>query len=526
MDTIFFNGNIHTMNEEEIVNALAVKDGLVFAIGSNDEILKLKTKETRVIDLENKLMIPGFNDSHLHLFNYGIGKRRISFVGCKSLEEMTQKTKEYIEQNPNEKLVVGRGWNQDFFDKPVFPNRNDLDKICIEKPMVFYRVCGHVAILNTSALDYFEFNENTEVPEGGTLDLSTGILTENALNILVLPEINKDEFKELIKDVGNDLLSYGITSVQSDDFGKVDYHKVTQAFNELADDKELPVRVYQQCIFENYKEIEYFLNEKLEITSNDAYYKHGPIKLLADGSLGGRTAYLREPYYDDPNTKGIACFTQKEMDDIVELCQSKNKALAIHCIGDGTCYQVLESFEKAKVTSNNKVRHGIVHCQINDEVIPIKMSELGLSAYVQPIFLDYDIHIVKERVGEKLAATSYQFKTLKKSGVVISLGSDCPVEFFDPYHNIYCAVSRKDLKGYPKEGYNPNEALSVQEAVYAYTVGSAYCSYEEDVKGKLIPGFYADCCVVDRDIFTVTTEEIKDAETLLTMIDGEVVYQR
>ncbi|MCL2496720.1 MAG: amidohydrolase family protein, partial [Clostridiales bacterium] len=349
----------------------------------------------------------------------------------------------------------------------------------------------------------------------------SGIFREAALDLLALPKPNTAEIKALIKEAAADMLRQGITSAQSDDFGHAAWQDVTRAYSELAAMQELPLRVYQQCLFSKAEDIAAFLAEEYT-PPQQPFYQLGPIKLLSDGSLGARTAFLTSPYRDDPSTRGISCFSEAELDAILALCHQHGRAAAIHCIGDGAAYRAIKSLEKARRLFGGGLRHGLVHCQICDGIIPRKMKELELAAYIQPIFLDYDIHIVEQRVGADLARTSYPFKTLHDLGIPIALGSDCPVEPFDPLPNIYCAVTRRDLRGFPPEGFHAEQALSVQEAVYAYTAGPAYCSYEENIKGRLEEGFYADMTVLDRDIFRIKAEEIKDARVVMTVVGGEI----
>jgi predicted amidohydrolase YtcJ len=524
MDTIFYNGVIHTMRDEEVISAVAVEQGIIRAVGGDAQILALQGPHTLLTDLKQNLMIPGFNDSHLHILNYGLHKRRLNLGGCRSVAEMIERGRDYIAQNPASGLIVGRGWNQDHFHCPAFPHKKDLDAISAELPLIFYRVCGHIAVVNSRALEYFQLGPASHCPEGGSFDLASGLFREAALDLLDIAAPRIAEIKEIIKDAAGDMLRQGITSAQSDDFGQAAWEDVVQAYSELAAAQELPVRVYQQCLFGNIDDIANFLAAQRQAPQAQAFYSLGPIKLLSDGSLGARTAFLRQPYHDDPSTRGIACFSKAELDAIIALCQQNGRATAIHCIGDGAAYRAAESFAKARKMYGGGLRHGIVHCQISDRPLLEKMKELELLAYIQPIFLDYDIHIVEERVGADLAKTSYQFKTLQNLGVPISLGSDCPVEPFDPLPNIYCAVTRRDLQGFPQAGFCAEQALSVQEAVFAYTAGSTYCSYEEKFKGRIQEGFYADMTVLDRDIFRIRPQEIKDTRVLMTVVAGKILY--
>ena len=565
MDLILYNGIIHTMNGGEVVSAIAVENGLITLVGTDAEILALKTADTKMVDLKQRLAIPGFNDSHLHVLSYGVQKSILNLTGCTSVAEIVNRGREYIAGNPVIKLVYGRGWNQDYFSDHVMPTKSDLDGISREIPIVFSRVCGHSAVANTAALAYYGIDENTKPPEGGGIDFEKGHFSENALGLLGSSTLSTSEMKAFLEDAMSDMVKRGVTSAQSDDFGYAPYEDVIAVYNELANNGKMPLRVTQQCNISDIDGIRGFIayanahanalgergdsgidgggcssgggnlskcsSGSLRCNSNkqndtSAFFRLGPIKLLADGSLGARTALMSQPYNDDATTSGIACYTQPELDEIVEFCHKNDWPVAVHCIGDKAWRMVAESVEKAQKAHAARPRHGIVHCQISDMPMLKKMKELDLLAYVQPIFLDYDLHIVEQRVGPELASTSYNFKTLYDLGVHVALGTDCPVERFDPLANIYCAVTRKDLNGFPDDGFYSNQALTVQEAVYCYTCGAAYCSYEERVKGRLEKGYYADITVIDRDIFSIAPMEIKDANVLMTITGGKIVYDQ
>jgi predicted amidohydrolase YtcJ len=247
---------------------------------------------------------------------------------------------------------------------------------------------------------------------------------------------------------------------------------------------------------------------------------------MADGSLGARTAYLSRPYADAPSTRGIATYSQEELDHLIRRSHEAGQDAAVHCIGDGAAYMAMGSIRRAKAMKKNGSRHGIVHCQITDAPLLGMFRELNVTAYVQPIFLRVDLHVVESRVGKALAETSYNFKTLVDLGVNVSLGTDCPVEGLNPLPNIYSAVTRKDLGGNPQGGFYSGQCLTVGEAVYAYTAGSAYCSREERVKGKIREGYMADIAVLSDDIFEIDPNGIKDARVDMTILDGKIVWQR
>lgn len=541
MDTILVNGKVYTVdNKRSIKEALAIKNGIIADIGTNEEILSLKNDNTEIIDLKGKLILPGFNDSHMHLVNLGYTLSKVSLYGVSSLDEIGKRIYEYIEENKLKKgtWIMGNGWNQDYFqDEKRFPTRYDLDKISTEYPIVITRICGHVIVANSLALKLLNITKDTPQVEGGYIDVDEygeplGIFREKAIYIVFnsLPSPSNEEIKRMIKKAVKELNKQGITSVGTDDFGALpnrDYKQILKAYFELKDNKELNVRVNEQCLLGTKDEFTSFLEEGYNTSWGDENFRIGPLKILLDGSLGARTAALTKPYNDQHDTIGILTMEEEELYDLVEFAHKNNTQLAIHAIGDRAIYVAMEGIERAlkKYTRNNH-RHGIVHCQITDEVLLNKFKELELIAYIQPIFLDYDWKIVRDRVGEELEKTSYNWKTLVNKRVNIACGSDAPVETFNVLYGIYEAVTRMDLNGNPKGGWLPEQKLTVEEAVYGYTMGGAYSTFEENIKGSIEKGKLADLVVLSRDIFEIPKEEIKDVEVEMTIFNGKIVYEK
>ena len=254
----------------------------------------------------------------------------------------------------------------------------------------------------------------------------------------------------------------------------------------------------------------------------------GPLKMLGDGALGARTAFLTKPYADDPSTRGLSVFTPEAFDSLIGYANEKgankeNMQVAVHCIGDGCLDLVLGSIEKALAEyPRENHRHGIVHCQITRPDQLERIAKLGLHVYAQSIFLDYDLHIVEDRVGKELAQSSYSWKTLMEKGATVSNGSDCPVELPNVMGGIQCAVTRKDLKGVGL--YLPQEAFTVQEALDSFTKAGAYASFEESIKGEIQPGMLADFVVLGENPFDIEPQALKDIPIIATYLDGKRVY--
>jgi hypothetical protein len=541
MDLILKNGKIVTMDEKNPrAEAVAIKDGKFFKVGANEEILKLKEEKTKVIDLEGKVLLPGFIDSHMHFLDFGYSLTKVDLNGSKSINEIINRTNKFFENKDIKEgdWLKGRGWNQDILEENRFLNRYDLDKISKDKPIYMTRVCGHVAVVNSKALEVMGVNKNTEQVDGGHFDLDdkgepTGIFREKALELIYskVPVPNLAEIKKMILEATEAYAEQGITSVQTDDFETipgVNYEDVIKAYKDLSDQGKLKTRIYEQCIFENIEKYKGFLEKGYRTGDGNNLFKIGPLKVLSDGSLGGRTAYMTEPYADDISTVGIPCYSQDELDDWILTAHENNMTTATHCIGDAAMYMTLESIEKAKKEfPKEDMRHSIVHCQITDKKIIERFSELEVIAHVQPVFLDYDLHIVEDRIGKERAKYTYNFKRMLEQDVVVAGGSDYPYcEFYQTFYNLHAAINRQDLSGYPEKGWLPEEKLSVDEAVSIFTKGPAYASYEEDIKGTIEEGKLADCFLISDDIYTIDKSIIKDLSVELTLLGGKVAYKK
>ena len=538
MDLILHNGNFHTMDKDNPrAEAIAVLDGIIKAVGSNEEVLALKSEGTKTVDLGGKTAIPGFNDSHLHLLFYSIGLGRVDLKGSKSADEIVQRFKDFIEKNnvPEGAPVIGWGWNQDLFEgEKNNPTRYDLDKASLAHPIYASRKCGHAGCANSAMLKRFNINKDTPDVPGGGIDRDetgepTGVFSAGAVRIFRTAQVfNAEEIKEHIMKVLPHFAQFGITSVHSDDFSdSTPYQAVYEAYIQLIKAGKLTLRVNEKCRasgLDNYKELLKLPQVEKDIAP---FFKLGPVKIMADGSLGGRTAYMKEDYYDDPGNRGILVYTKEEFNAIADLIHTADRCLTVHAIGDATIQMCIDTIKRLRAESPKPhLRHSIVHCEITDIALLREFKENNVIAYVQPIFIHADWNTIAAKVGKTKAATSYAFKTLKNMGVPIPLGTDCPVDSLSPFKNIYCAVTRKDFSGNPAEGFNPNEALSVHEAVYAYTADGAYASGEESVKGMLKAGMYGDIAVLSKDIFSVPPEEILSTEADMTVFNGRIVYER
>ena len=443
MQLILYNARLRGLDGLLPETAMAILDGKIYALGDDEAILMLRGEETECVDLHGATVYPGFGDSHMHLLHFGVTLREVELKDANSIEEVQALCRRFIEQNhiPAGEVVYAHGWNQDRFPDRRMPTRQDLDAVSTEHPIVAPRICGHIAVGNTRALERFGITEATRVP-GGEIYLDeagrlTGIVSENAVSLLYKTEreVSVDEAAEILRRAAEYAASRGITCVHSDDLHAMagcSPETVIAAYRKLAREDALAVRVLEQCQLLGQEEIERFFADGHFSGEAEGAFSLYSLKIISDGSLGARTAYLRAPYADAPETRGLLCCAPEEIEAMVRAAHAHGMPVAIHAIGDAAMDVCLTAIEHAqKADPDHKPRHGIVHCQITDEALLDRFAALGVQAYVQPVFLEYDAHIVEDRVGQARAAHSYSWKGLLRRGVNVSGGSDCPVEGMD-----------------------------------------------------------------------------------------------
>ncbi len=520
--------------------AVLVEDGLIAKVGTDEEIMSCKEDGMQVIDCGGRTLIPGLNDSHLHFMQFGETLNQAQIDGVSSIDEMIRICREFAEKHP-ERVRDGLhaiGWNQDLFiDDKRIPDRHDLDKISTEFPIVLERVCGHIVSTNTKLIEMLGIDgDSPQFPDGDFLigedGYPNGIFTANACNIAkaIIPDFTLQERREILLDTMKYAVSHGLTSVQSNDVGTtfMDGPAAFKLFHDIYDKGEALIRYRHQVCFNDLEAFSEYL-EKGEFAQGkyepDSWLTLGPLKLFKDGSLGARTALMKDGYVGDRGNHGLEWIKPDEMEKYCQLAKKHNLQVVTHVIGDAAIERTVDCYEHAFIDGENKLRHALVHCQITDEKLLDRIAEKGILVFAQPIFLDYDMSIVEELCGKELASTSYAFGTLQRKGAHVSYGTDCPVEDCNPFPNIYMAVTRKNRNGKPDGGFYPSECVDVETAIDAYTIESAYGEFMEDRKGRIKEGYYADLVLLDRDIFTVDPMEIKDILPVMTMVGGKIVYQ-
>lgn len=540
MNKILYNAKVY-VEKGTYAQAVFVENGYIKRVGSNEDVLKYRDNSTQLMDCQGKTLIPGLNDSHLHMMLFGETLNQVQIEGVSGIGEMIKRCQIFMRRHPErvKNGIHAMGWNQDLFaDGNRLPTRHDLDKISTEIPIVLERICGHILTSNTKAIEILGIDGSSpQYPDGefyiGEDGFPNGIFTGNACNIVksVIPDFTMEERREMLIQTMQYAVAHGLTSVQSNDIGTsfMDGPGAFEMFKDLYDKGEALLRCRHQVCFNDLEEFKKYLKEgtyKLGHEERDSWLKIGPLKLFKDGSLGARTALMTNGYVGAPDHHGLEWIKTDEMDKYCDLAREYGLQVVTHAIGDEAIRRTIDSYEKTFENGKNHLRHVLNHCQITDEALLERISRDDILVMAQPVFIDSDMKIVEELCGGELASTSYAFGTLIRKGVHLSYGTDCPVEDCNPFPNIYMAVNRKDRQGNPERGFHPKECVDVETAIDAYTIESAYAEFLEDRKGRIKKGYYADMVLLDRDIFTVDPMEIKDILPVLTMVGGKVVFEK
>lgn len=427
--------------------------------------------------------------------------------------------------------LYGRGWNdQEFRDEKRLLTRYDLNQISIARPILFIRVCGHAAVVNTKGLQLImSLPQTRDYLE--QIDVEKGILTEASVklcyNIMDPPSVEK--IKEMILFAQKKLNSKGITSIESDNCLSLpgrDGKRIVAAHKQLDEEKKLTLRIREQASFTSFEEMKSFIDEGYRTGQGSDYYSIGPIKLYQDGSLGARTALLNEPYVDQEDNCGLMVHTAEDLQCCVDYAYQHNLQMLIHSIGDRSSHMVCTAYEKAiEKYGEKESRLAINHVQIVTPDLLERMSKNHILAYIQPVFVASDKAIVRELIGEEREKLSYCWQTMLNKGIHCCGSSDSPVEDYDVLAGIQIAVTRErlDEKG---SGWYPNEKLTVKDALKLFTINNAYGSFSEHKKGSLQLDKLADLVILEQDIFEVDAHRIADIPIYSTIVGGKEVWKR
>lgn len=531
IDTLLINGEIYTMKEEgDRVEAIGIHKGRIVFAGSRKAAEQYSAKET--VDLCGKTVIPGLGDSHLHLYAYCQNQATVRLEDAKGMEEMIEAMKQSADASEKGKWIKGTGFDHTKFAENRMPTRWDLDKISTEHPIVIRRCCLHAMVANSLAIKIAGINEQTieefegliETEQTGELN---GIFREKATSIFdeIVPNPLSDpvERKRILSGVLADMVSKGITQVHTYAAKIWNYEESLEAYQTLDRNGELPIRVVVN-LDELFEPIA--CTGTAGLKSPFRKVKQGAYKLFTDGSLGARSAALTEPYSDDEHNFGILV-DQERLISQLRCAYEKGLQPAIHAIGDRALDITLDAIEAVLASQPElglPIR--IIHAQMVREDQLERLKKLPVVLDVQPIFLCTDLYWIESRLGRDRIKTAYLWKTLMQQGLILAGGSDCPVESYDPIKGIYAAVTRKDLNGFPRDGWEPEERLTVYEAVSLFTKNIAYTTGDQDVLGTIEVNKFADLTVLVEDPFRVDPEELKNVQVAMTFVAGEKVFDR
>jgi predicted amidohydrolase YtcJ len=512
------NANVITLNPRQPrAEAVFIEIGKIAAVGTNKEIRKHINKKTKIINAKNKTIVPGFVDCHVHMTGFGQFLQTLELRNVSSIREIQHKLREYSKKNPEKSWILGGRWDQERFTEKRYPTRWDLDAAVADKPVFLTRVCGHISVANSKALQLAGIMKDTNV-ESGQVDLDeatgkpNGVLRENAMKLVwnVIPKPSQKDLEETCVLACKKAVEAGLTCVH----WMLGSAKEMQAMQKLGLEGRLPLRAYLGIPVELLDDL---VNLGLITGFGNDLIKIGFVKILADGSLGGRTAALEKPYSDEPETCGMMLYEQKKLNELVLQAHKAGLQLAIHAIGDHAMEAVLKAYERAlKQFPREDHRHRIEHCSVLNPKLIAQMKRLDIIASVQPHFVVSDFWTMN-RVGKKRARWTYPFKTLLQEGITVISGSDCPVENISPILGVWAATTRKD---------SPEESLTTKEALQTYTLNAAYASSDEDKKGTIEVGKFADLTILSDDLFAVSPNEIRDVVVESTLVNGRVVYAK
>ena len=520
-DFILINGSVYTVDSSfTIKQAFAVGNGLFLATGTNEEILK-SFKSDLVIDAAGKPVFPGLIDGHCHFYDYAIGLHLwINLKGTGSFDEILELLRNFNEKHPNT-WILGRGWDQNDWELKEFPDRSVLDQVFPDIPVVLTRVDGHAVLANAEALRRAGITDQTKV-NGGDVILKngemTGILLDNAADLMkgAIPEEENLLKESALLEAQSNCFKVGLTSVV--DAG-LDFETI-RMIDSLQQSGKLKMRINAML-----SPTEQNLNEFVE---KGAFQKErltvNSIKLYADGALGSRGALLLEPYSDDPGNYGLLMSSPDYFRDIITKAYDKNFQVNTHCIGDSANRIILHLYGEVLKGPNDR-RWRIEHAQVVDpDDFPL-FAKFNIIPSILSTHCTSDMPWAESRLGPARVKGAYAYKKLLRQNGWLINGTDFPVEEINPMLTFYAAVARMSENGYPKGGYQIENALNREEALRSMTIWVAKGSFEENIKGSIEPGKYADFIVLDKDIMTINLEEIPGVLILKTYLNGELVYE-
>jgi predicted amidohydrolase YtcJ len=529
-DLILTGANVVTLASEgqiQKASAVAIRQGRIVAVGSDEDLLRHRGPDTRILELDGRTVIPGLHDSHCHLYGLGKSLGQIDLMGTRSPQAVAEAVRAFHAAHPGEFWLEGRGWDQNDWEVQEYPTRELLDMVTGDRPCLLRRVDGHAALANSAALQAAGITRGTPDPAGGEIlrDAAgepTGVLIDNAADLVraIIPPPSADEVHRRVKLAIEHCQQHGITAVTE---AGVPWARA-QLYREMAAKGELEMRIFG--MYDDDEETLELAFAEGPVISDDHMVTIRAVKLYADGALGSRGALMHEDYSDQPGNRGLAVSSEDHLLDQTRRAARAGFQVATHAIGDLANTRMLDIYEKVTREQNlEDPRFRIEHAQILRPVDIPRFAELGVIAAMQPVHCTSDMDWAGKRVGEERLAGAYAWRTLLESGARLCWGTDFPVERVSALHGLYSARTRTHHDGTPAGGWRPQETVDARTALELYTVGSAHASHLEEELGRIEPGYLADLTVLSGDPVACRPAELLDMQVLATIVNGEVVFE-
>ncbi len=526
---IFSNARVYTQDPaQKWAEAVVTEGPRIVYVGSNKEAMKHNIAGAVIIDLQGKLVLPGFIDNHTHFIAGGFYLNGLDLRGAKQITQFISMIEDYAVKYPG-KWITGGDWDHEAWEIKELPDKSWIDRYTPNTPVFVSRFDGHMGLANSYALKLAGITKDTPSPEGGLIVKDpltgepTGMLKDNAMNLVfgVIPSSSEEEYLRAAESALAEANRYGVTSVQD-----ITYSKDLEIYQRLENENKLTCRIYTRTPVDDYQSL---VNKNIRTGSGSDFLRMGSLKGFADGSLGSSTAWFFEPYAQDPGTSGLPndIITDGRLRQWAIDADKNHLQLCIHAIGDKANDYILGMYEEiAKINPQWDRRFRIEHAQhIRFEDIP-RFKNAGVIASVQPYHCIDDGVWAERRIGPERIKYTYPFRSFLDQGVRLCFGTDWTVAPINPLLGIYAAVTRRTLDGKNPEGWIPEQKLTVEEAVQCYTINSAYAAFEENIKGSLERGKLADMVVLDKNIFEIKPEEIQNTNVVMTILGGKIIYEK
>ena len=533
-DLVIINGKVLTIDKDNpVAEAIAIKGEKIIAVGKTSKISALIEKgSTKVIDAKGRLIVPGFNDAHVHFGPLDPDFVELRYTTDPSL--IARKVKAQVAKSRPGELINGGHWEHEMFIDKKWPTKELIDSVSPNNPVILSRADGHSLLVNSYVLKASGITKNTPDPFGGVIQKDpvtgepTGIIKENAENLVKSGAVKPNRTAEEVRDrlwqgyllALKEARQYGVTSIQIP--GSADF----TAYEKLQKDGKLTSRIdIGEPLTGDTNKLNKYLELEKKYPRDGNWIRFGYLKAFIDGTIGSGTALMFQPFTDNPSTSGLAMMPYEVFEDMVLKADKLGLQIGTHAIGDKGNNWVLNAYEKAqKVNGKRDSRHRIEHAQtLQASDIP-RFAGLGVIASMQPTHCISDKKFCDKRIGSERAKGAYAWKSLADAGAVLAFGTDYQVEPLNPMEGLYASVTRKDRLGENGDGWHPEQKIKMEDAIKYYTLGSAYSQFMENLKGMIKPGFLADIVIVDKDLLTIPENEIMKTKVDYTIVGGKVVY--